>query len=35
VRLAIEKQQLNAYRKDLKEEYRIFEEAARRAYCPY
>jgi DNA-directed RNA polymerase subunit beta len=27
--LAIEKQQLNAYRKDLKEEYRIFEEAAR------
>jgi DNA-directed RNA polymerase subunit beta len=26
--LAIEKQQLNAYRKDLKEEYRIFEEAA-------
>jgi DNA-directed RNA polymerase subunit beta len=26
--LAIEKQQLNAYRKDLKEEYRIFESAA-------
>ncbi|HQV41840.1 MAG TPA: DNA-directed RNA polymerase subunit beta, partial [Moraxellaceae bacterium] len=26
--LAIEKEQLNAYRKDLKEEYRIFEEAA-------
>jgi DNA-directed RNA polymerase subunit beta len=27
--LAIEKAQLDAYRKDLKEEYKIFEEAAR------
>jgi DNA-directed RNA polymerase subunit beta len=32
--LAIEKEQLNAYRKDLKEEFRIFEEAARSRLLP-
>ena len=32
--LAIEKSQLNAYRKDLKEEFRIFEEAARSRLLP-